>query len=127
MYNKYYYDSSKDSNMNINLNIIDCFENVLYDNDICDNINFNFIKNNDESINNESEENKKLNNNNVQLYKNNNNGRNKKYDNPIKKYENTKNRTIYFTKTSREFIENRFIPNKISKSKKFRNKYTKTS
>lgn len=47
MYNTYTYDFSKDTGMNMNLNIADCFEEIddsLDINDILDNINYNFIK-----------------------------------------------------------------------------------
>ena len=131
MYNKYSYDLTKNYNMNFEPNIKDCFEQLLCNNDdindILNNIKCKLIKDNYESINNESEETKKLNNYNFQLYKNNNNGTNNKYDNPNKKYENTKNRNINFTRTSQEYIKNRCISNEIFKSTKFRNKYTETN
>jgi len=47
MYTTYTYDFSKDTVMNMNLNIADCFEEIddsLDINDILDNINYNFIK-----------------------------------------------------------------------------------
>lgn len=47
MYTTYTYDFSKDTGMNMNLNIADCFEEIddsLDINDILDNINYNFIK-----------------------------------------------------------------------------------
>jgi len=47
MYNKYTYDVSKDTGMNLNL---DCFEKVEPDNinEILDNINYNFINRQEE-------------------------------------------------------------------------------
>ena len=47
MYNRYEYNFTKDTGMNINLNLIDCFEKTDYTNninEILDNINSKFIE-----------------------------------------------------------------------------------
>ena len=54
MYNKYTYDFSKSTEMNINPNLADCFEKTDVSsvgiNKILNDINFNFIKNQEEKV-----------------------------------------------------------------------------
>lgn len=54
MYTTYTYDLSKDTGMNMNLNLKDCFEETDVSsvdiNKILNDINFNFIKNQEEKV-----------------------------------------------------------------------------